>query len=282
MHTYDYVIADAFTEQPLSGNPVAVFTHAEGLSAEDMQRIARELNLSETTFVFPPRKDGDYWVRIFTPVNELPFAGHPTLGTAVVLGQDFAGPLLKFETGMGTVPFQLQRDASGALAAVQMDQPVPTWSAYEHADVVLEALGLERSTLPVEMYVNGPRHVFVGLKDVASLAALKPDLRLLAPLPDVAINCFAGHGRQWRARMFSPAYGVTEDPATGSAAGPLALHLIRHDRLAFGEAIEIVQGVEIGRPSLMRAQVHGSLGRIGPIQVGGSGVIVAHGTFSKW
>lgn len=282
MNAYDYVIADTFTEQPLSGNPVAVFINANSLRATDMQRIARELNLSEITFVFPPRKDGDYWVRIFTPVNELPFAGHPTLGTAFVLGQDFAGKILKFETGMGTIPFALQRDATGALVSVQMEQPLPSWSAYEYAPKVLEALSLKRSELPVEMYVNGPRHVFVGLKDVASLQALKPDLRIFAQLEDVAINCFAGHGQHWRARMFSPAYGVSEDAATGSAAGPLALHLIRHGRLRFGQTIDILQGAEIGRPSLMRAQVNGRPGQIGPIQVSGNGVIVAQGRFIRW
>jgi len=282
MKNYEYIIADAFTELPLSGNPVAVFTDAVGLNATDMQRIARELNLSETTFVFPAQSDGDYYVRIFTPVNELPFAGHPTLGTAFVLGERVAQNLLKMETGMGTIPFTLLRSTDGILISVQMVQPVPAWSAYEFETDVLKALELRQSELPIELYVNGPRHVLVGLKDVSSLTAIKPDLRILAGLPDVAINCFAGDGQKWRLRMFSPAYGVSEDAATGSAAGPLALHLIRHGRLNFGQPIEISQGTEIGRPSLMHAQIGGSLEQIGPVHVSGGAVIVAHNKLIRW
>lgn len=282
MSHYDYVIADAFTDRPLCGNPVAVFVAASGLGAADMQRIARELNLSETVFVFPPIDGGDYAVRIFTPVNELPFAGHPTLGTAFVLGQRHAAPRLTLETAMGPVPFDLQRTADGQLQAVHMEQPIPTWRLYEHAHSVLEALGLRHARLPIEVYVNGPRHVLVAVDSLEHLAALKPDLRILATLPDVAINCFAGSGTRWRSRMFSPAYGVAEDAATGSAAGPIALHLIRNGLLAFGQPIEIEQGVEMGKPSLMRTEVHGSLERLGPIRVGGSAVIVAEGRFTRW
>jgi len=282
MKNYEYIIADAFTELPLSGNPVAVFTDAVGLNATDMQRIARELNLSETTFVFPAQSDGDYCVRIFTPVNELPFAGHPTLGTAFALGERVTQSLLQLETGMGTIPFTLQRSTDGNLISVQMAQPVPAWSAYEFEADVLKALDLPQSELPIELYVNGPRHVLVGVKDVSSLTAIKPDLRILAGLPDVAINCFAGDGQHWRLRMFSPAYGVSEDAATGSAAGPLALHLIRHGRLDFGQSIEISQGTEIGRPSLMYAQIGGSLEQIGPVHVSGRAVIVAHNKLIRW
>ena len=282
MTSYAYVVADAFTDTPLCGNPVAVFTDAEGLSARDMQRIARELNLSETTFVFPPHGDGDYHVRIFTPVNELPFAGHPTLGTAAVLGQTHGRPELVMETGMGPVPFLLDLDAEGVVTSVMMEQPIPTWSRYELEDTLLEGLGLRTSTLPVEVYRNGPRHVFVGLPSIADLSAVKPDLRVLAQLPDVAINCFAGAGKQWRLRMFSPAYGVSEDAATGSAAGPLALHLIRHGLLSFGQPIDIEQGVEMGRRSVMTATVSGTLDKLGPIRVSGSATIVAQGKLLRW
>lgn len=282
MTPYDYVVADAFTDTPLCGNPVAVFTEAQGLAPNDMQRIAREMNLSETTFVFAPQDSGDYHVRIFTPVNELPFAGHPTLGTAMVLGQKHPKAKLVMETGMGPVPFVLQRDASGHVTSVMMEQPVPTWTHYEFADLLLEGLGLASSTLPIEIYRNGPRHVFVGLPGVAELSAVKPDLRVLAQLPDVAVNCFAGSGLNWRLRMFSPAYGVAEDAATGSAAGPLALHLIRHGLLAFGDEVEIEQGVEMGRRSLMRASVFGTFAELGPIHVSGSAVIVAMGSLIRF
>jgi len=277
-----YAVADVFTENPLEGNPVAVFFDAQGLEAQDMQRIARELNLSETTFVFPPPAGADVHVRIFTPVNELPFAGHPTLGTAVVLGQRGHSGTLRMATAMGTIPFELERDGEGVVCAASMVQPVPTWLPYEHADVLIDGLGIEGSTLPVEVYRIGPRHVFVGLPTVEALSAVKPDLRVLATLPDVAVNCFAGAGRHWRMRMFSPAYGVAEDAATGSAAGPLALHLIRHGLLEFGTAIEILQGVEMGRRSLMRATIHGSMDAIGPIEVSGAATVVARGELLRW
>ncbi|AOJ64616.1 2,3-dihydro-3-hydroxyanthranilate isomerase (plasmid) [Burkholderia ubonensis] len=282
MKTSRYVIADVFTDRPLEGNPVAVFVDASGLDATDMQRIARETNLSETTFVFPPKADGDVHVRIFTPVNELPFAGHPTLGTAIVLGETHAQPVLRMETAMGTVPFTFERTDDGRIRSATMQQPIPTWEPYEHAQTLLEGLGLASSTLPVELYRNGPRHVFVGLPDIDALSAVKPDLRILATLPDMAANCFAGSGGHWRMRMFSPAYGVAEDAATGSAAGPLAWHLIRHGLVGFGQTIEIWQGVEMGRLSIMSARVDGSSAGVDAIQVSGSAMIVARGELLRW
>ncbi|GAA4186468.1 phenazine biosynthesis protein PhzF [Streptosporangium oxazolinicum] len=251
--THSYVVVDSFTDTPLSGNPVAVLFDAEDLTAGRMQAIAKEMNLSETTFVLPAREDGDYRVRVFTPVNELPFAGHPLLGTAVALGEFFDGDRLRLETKMGVIPFDLVREG-GAVVAATMEQPTPTFSRFEREEELLAALGLEGSTLPVEIYVNGPRHVFVGLPNVEALAGLRPDHRALAAFEDMATNCFTGSGTSWRSRMFSPAYGVQEDAATGSAAGPLALHLGRHGRVGFGTWIEIHQGVEMGRPSLMRAR----------------------------
>ena len=282
MKAMPYAVADVFTENPLEGNPVAVFFDAQGLEAHDMQRIARELNLSETTFVFPPPAGADVHVRIFTPVNELPFAGHPTLGTAIVLGQRGHSGTLRMATAMGTIPFELKRDREGVVRAASMQQPVPTWLPYEHAGVLIDGLGIEGSTLPVEVYHIGPRHVFVGLPTIEALSAVKPDLRVLATLPDVAVNCFAGEGRHWRMRMFSPAYGVAEDAATGSAAGPLALHLIRHGLLEFGTTIDILQGVEMGRRSLMRATIHGSMDAIGPVEVSGAATVVARGELLRW
>ncbi len=139
-------------------------------------------------------------------------------------------------------------------------------------------LAASTCTLPVEVYCNGPRHVFVGLDSVAALSGVEPDLRILARLPNMAANCFAGSGSRWRLRMFSPAYGVVEDAATGSAAGSLAVHLARHGLIPFGEWIEIRQGVEIGRPSTMRARAMGTSERIESVQVAGSAAAVARGT----
>ncbi|MDA2812575.1 PhzF family phenazine biosynthesis isomerase [Nocardiopsis sp. RSe5-2] len=280
MGRYEYAVADVFTGVPLEGNPTAVFVDSAGLDPGRMQRIAQEMHLSETVFVLPAEGDGDVRVRIFTPVNELPFAGHPTLGTAIVLGERTEAPGIRMETAMGTVGFELERGADGGVEAACMGQPVPTWGPYEREAELLTGLGLAPSdpVLPVEVYRNGPRHVFVGLHGVDALSALEPDLRVLARLPDVAANCFAGSGSRWRLRMFSPAYGVAEDAATGSAAGALAVHLVRHGLIGHGEWIEIRQGVEIGRPSTMRARVLGAPGRIDAVQVAGSAVVVARGT----
>jgi trans-2,3-dihydro-3-hydroxyanthranilate isomerase len=273
---HSYVVIDAFTDTPLQGNPVAVFFNAEDICADRMQSIAREMNLSEVTFVLPPKQGSDAHIRIFTPVNELPFAGHPLLGTAIALGESFEGNRLRLETAMGVITFELER-VDGRVVAAQMGQPVPTWVEFDRAGELLAALGDPTPELPVEIYSNGPRHVFVGLESVAALSRVNPDHRALAAFPDMATNCFAGSGASWRIRMFSPAYGVTEDAATGSAAGPLAVHLARHNRIKFRQWIDIHQGVEMGRPSLMRAWADGAEDRITAVRVAGSGVPIARG-----
>ena len=273
---HNYMVVDAFTRRPLEGNPVAVFFDSADLSAELMQRIAREMNLSEVTFVLPARRGGDAHVRIFTPVNELPFAGHPMLGTAVALGETLRRDRLRLETAMGVIPFRISTD--DGVTEVSMEQPVPSWEPYEHGPELLAALGVDASIAPVEIYSNGPRHVFVGLPDVPALSALHPDHRSLSQFPDMAANCFAGAGTRWRTRMFSPAYGVVEDAATGSAAGPLAIHLARHGLAGWDQDIKILQGVELGRPSLMRAVVRGAGEQVRSVHVSGHGVVIARGT----
>jgi trans-2,3-dihydro-3-hydroxyanthranilate isomerase len=277
-----YTIVDAFTDTPLTGNPAAIFTDGAGLEPELMRRTARELNLAETVFVLPPSpgSDADAAVRIFTPGTELPFAGHPVLATAFVLGtKDPEADRITLQTGAGEVPIALRRD-NGAVAYGEMEQPFPTREPFPHEQPLLAALGLERSELPVEAYRNGPVHVYVALPDEAAVAALRPDLGRLPELgPEYGINCFAGADGRFKTRMFGPALGVPEDAATGSAAGPLALHLARHGRVAYGEQIEIRQGEEIGRPSLLDARVEGSDDQLTRVAVGGSAVIVAHGEY---
>jgi trans-2,3-dihydro-3-hydroxyanthranilate isomerase len=157
---------------------------------------------------------------------------------------------------------------------------VPRVEAVSDPAPLLRALGVERSALPVELYDNGPRHVYVALGSEAEVAALQPDFQALARLyPRGTVNCFAGTGRRWKTRAFAPGAGVPEDPATGSAAGPLACHLARHGRIGFGEEIEIRQGAEIGRPSLLFARVDGTAAAIERVEVGGSAVTVARGEF---
>ncbi|MGA2321360.1 MAG: PhzF family phenazine biosynthesis protein [Solirubrobacteraceae bacterium] len=273
-----YVVVDVFTETPLEGNQLAVFTDGRGLSQARMQRLARELNVSETVFVLPPERGGDARIRIFTPVEELPFAGHPVLGSAIVIATAMERASLTLETASGLVPLVLQREGEQVRSGT-MQQPIPSVRPYEREAELLDALGVERSCLPVEAYSNGPLHVYVELDSEQAVAALTPDLRALAALGPLGASCFAGGGRRWRTRMFAPALGVPEDPATGSAAGPLAVHLSRHGRVAFGDEIEIRQGAEIGRPSLLHARVEGSAERIERVEVGGSAVIVARGEF---
>jgi trans-2,3-dihydro-3-hydroxyanthranilate isomerase len=273
---YRYVVVDVFTDTPLEGNPAAVVTDARGIPAGRMQRIAREFNLSETVFVLPAENEGDARVRIFTPSAELPFAGHPVLGTAVVLGEAASTQPIRLETGAGVVPVELVRE-NGRIVSGRMRQPVPTWEPYEMAGELLAALGVQSPGLPVEAYRNGPRHVYVELASEHAVASLQPDMGALGELPGIGVACFAGAGSHWKSRNFAPAIGVPEDPATGSAAGPLAVHLARHGRISFGQEIEISQGVEIGRPSRLYARATGTADRVDSVEVAGAAVIVARG-----
>jgi trans-2,3-dihydro-3-hydroxyanthranilate isomerase len=273
-----YVVADVFTDTPLAGNPVAVFTDGRALEADEMQRLGRELNLSETVFVLPAESGGHARIRIFTPSTELPFAGHPTLGAAFVLAQPLQLDEIRLETGMGIVPVALEREGDRIVFG-RMEQPLPSWEPFGDEARLLAALRVDRSALPVELYDNGVRHVYVTLGSDEEVAALRPDAVALEDLDVVGVNCFAGDGIRWKTRMFAPAGGVAEDPATGSAAGPLAVHLARHGRIAFGEEIEISQGVEIGRPSTLYARAEGTAEQVDRVQVGGSAVIVARGEF---
>ena len=273
-----YVVVDVFTDTPLQGNQLGVFTDASNLSLEQMQRLARELHLSETVFLLPPESEGDARVRIFTPTRELPFAGHPVLGSAVVVGTTRGVDEVRLETGLGTVPVRLERER-GEVTFGWMEQRIPSWRPYERAAELLAALRVGASAMPVEAYPNGPVHVYVGLESESAVADLTPDMHALRQLDGVAANCFAGAGRRWKTRMFAPSLGVDEDPATGSAAGPLAVHLARHGRTAFGAEIEIRQGAEIDRPSVLYARAEGSAERIEGVEVGGSAVIVARGEF---
>jgi trans-2,3-dihydro-3-hydroxyanthranilate isomerase len=279
MPTLRYVVADVFTDTPLEGNQLAVFTDARDLDDTLMQRLALELKFSETVFVLPAEGDGHARIRIFTPTIEVPFAGHPTLGSAFVLGAPLQLDEIRLETGRGVVPVRLERDG-GRISFGRMTQPIPTIEPYDEEKELLAALGVERSQLPVELYDNGIRHVYVALESEAAVAELRPDLGRLARLPAVlGINTFAGAGSRWKTRMFAPGDVGPEDPATGSAAGPLALHLARYGRIAFGDEIEISQGAEINRPSTLYARVDGSADRIEAIEVGGSAVVVARGEF---
>jgi trans-2,3-dihydro-3-hydroxyanthranilate isomerase len=241
-------------------------------------------NFAETVFVYPPASGGSARIRIFTPAVELPFAGHPVLGTAVVLGAARGAATVVLETGAGLVPVALERlgprggfGPSGGFG--RMRQPGPKVSPFPHARELLTALGGLSSRLPVEIYDNGPRHVYVALSSEDEVARLRPDFAALLPLGAMTINCFAGRDRRWKTRMFAPALGIQEDPASGSPAGPLACHLGRHGLVAFGEEIEISQGTEIGRPSVLFARARGSRDHIEEVEVAGAAVVIGRGEF---
>jgi trans-2,3-dihydro-3-hydroxyanthranilate isomerase len=276
--TYRYVVADVFTDTPLAGNQLAVFTDARDIPDELLQPLAKEMAFSETVFVYPTDAEAHVRIRIFTPATEIPFAGHPTLGTAFVLAQPMQLEVIAIETGSGIVPVWLERDGPKIVFG-RMHQPIPTIEPFDD-EPLLAALGVQRSELPVELYDNGMRFVYVALRSADDVAALDPDSRALNRVPGFGgVNCFAGSGERWKNRMFAPGQGVSEDPATGSAAGPLAVHLARHGRIGWGDEIRISQGAEIGRPSTLYARVDGSADAIERVEVGGSAVVVARGEF---
>jgi trans-2,3-dihydro-3-hydroxyanthranilate isomerase len=279
MGVFRYVVCDVFTDRPLAGNQLAVFTDAREIPEDDLQGLAREMAFSETVFVYPANGDAHVRLRIFTPEAELPFAGHPVLGSAFVLGGPLQAETVRLETGVGVIPVRLEREGPRIVFG-HMTQPVPTWEPFAQTDELLATLGVDRSELPVEVYDNGLKYVYVVLGSVDDVADLQPDLRRLAALTDVlGTNCLAGSGKTWKTRMFAPADGVPEDPATGSAAGPLAVHLLRHGLVGSGDEIEISQGSELNRPSTLYATAWGTPEQIDRVEVGGSAVVVARGEF---
>jgi trans-2,3-dihydro-3-hydroxyanthranilate isomerase len=278
MAGHRYVVVDVFTERALEGNQLAVFTDARGLDDETMQAIALEMGLSETTFVLPPEQGGTVRMRIFTPRTELAFAGHPSLGTAWVLASSLQRGVVELETKGGLVPVELERDDSGRIVFGRMEQPLPSVEPYPEPEALLAALGIDGSRFPVETYDNGVQQTFVALESEDEVAALRPDFAALSELRVMA-NCIAGSGTRWKTRMFAPFAGVPEDPATGSAAGPLAVHVCRHAGVAWGEWIEIAQGAEIGRPSTLFALADVRDGDVVRVAVGGRAVVVARGEF---
>lgn len=276
MRTLRYVLCDVFTDTPLMGNPLAVFTDARGLSSDAMQAIAREMNLSETTFVQTPTAGGHAKIRIFTPKHEIAFAGHPTLGSAFVLGGPLQVEVVRVETGAGVIPVRLEREGA-TISFGWMEQRVPTWREFERERELLAALGLERAEHPVMEADNGVRHAFVVVDSEEAVRTVRPDFARLEAIADAGVSVCTFTNGGVKTRMFAPSHGVNEDPATGSAAGPLAVHLARRGVVPFGEILEIRQGEELARPSRLYARIQGSAEVVQQVEVGGAGVIVGRG-----
>jgi trans-2,3-dihydro-3-hydroxyanthranilate isomerase len=292
---------DVFTEQRFGGNPLAVVHDADALSSEQMQQIAGEFNLSETVFLLKAENPAhSARVRIFTPQKELPFAGHPTVGAAALLAelrtQELNGErdaLIVLEQSIGTVRVGV-RMRSGAAAFAEFDAPkLPAEAGALPAPELLAAgLGLSPNEIGFEnhkplCYAAGSTFAFVPIStlDAIKRARINGAHWTRAFEEQGVIGAYI-YTRQcehttsaFHVRMFAPSVGVAEDPATGSAAGPLACHLCRHGLVPWGHEIEIEQGVEIGRPSTLYGRAEGGDGRIEGVEVGGRAVVVARGEF---
>lgn len=282
---------DVFTEHRLAGNPLAVVLDAEGLDTAAMQAIAREFNLSETVFVLPPTEARHRArMRIFTPGRELPFAGHPTVGTAVLLAlQEPAGGDARafgLEEEIGIVPCVVEARADGSGGRARFRLPVlPDYLGPGPEPAVLaRVLGLEPSDIGTgrhgpSRHGVGPSFTCVPVGTVAALDAARPaqapdandGLYLYAPDPE-------GSGRSWRVRMFAPNFGVPEDPATGSAASAFAGVLMQFEAMGDGtHDVAIRQGQAMGRPSEIALQLTIESGALRAVEIGGAAVIVSDG-----
>jgi trans-2,3-dihydro-3-hydroxyanthranilate isomerase len=290
MAEYAYLLVDVFTEQQFGGNPLAVFPEAAGIAPELMQRIANELNLSETSFVLPAENGGDFRVRFFTPHMELPLAGHPTVGTADVLRREGiikAPGRVIFEEGVGPISVTLAEDG-----VITMQQPVPRFGdVIADREAVAEMLSLSADDLhpdyPVQPVSSGVPFVYIPIRNLDAMARIKlrrdvwdrllkdsdaPHVFTFTPqtqLPGSTVHC----------RMFAPAMGISEDPATGAASGPLGAYLVKYGLVPTEQAAAIVseQGVMMGRPSLIHIQVQLDGDQITGVAIGGRSVYMGSG-----
>jgi trans-2,3-dihydro-3-hydroxyanthranilate isomerase len=284
MRTLPFYQVDVFTERPFAGNPLAIFPGADGLTAAQMQAIASEMNLSETTFVMQPEGDGHARVRIFTPALELPFAGHPSVGTAwelVRLGivaavEPVTRVVLELDVGPTLVEVEVR---DGRPLAATVHQGPPTFGAPVPRERVAAVLGLDledlHETLEAIPVGTGLTYTIIPLRSQRALAHLAPDLSLFGAFERdyaEAYPCaFTGQETPWvEARGLFPLSGIPEDPATGSAAGPLAAYMARAGLLAAGARRVVLQGAAIGRPSLLTVAVTGTAEHIDNVLVGGA------------
>ena len=287
-----YVLVDVFAEGPFKGNPLAVFPDGSQVPERLHQTVARELNLSETTFVYPPVNGShDFAVRIYTPAEELPFAGHPTLGTTFVLALEGRIALTggkgstRLREKVGVIPVDLESVTKSSGSAT-MQQPKPEFdSPLNNRGALASLIALEAADLhpelPPQVVSCGVPYLILPLCDLASARRARPrgDLweSVLGPMgtPNVLVVTREAErpAHDWHARMFAPHLGVVEDPATGSAAGPLGAYTVRHRVLPADPAGEtkltIEQGIEMGRPSVLRVRVRAVGNEITAVLVSG-------------
>jgi trans-2,3-dihydro-3-hydroxyanthranilate isomerase len=288
MKRLHYHLVDVFTDRAFGGNPLAVFTDGTGIPDSLMQAIAKELNLSETTFVLPPDdKKHDCRVRIFTPGGELPMAGHPTVGTAFVLAREgiITKPNVIFEEGVGPVPVSIALENSKP-QFIEMQQPLPKFGPrFDDIEAIAEMLSLQASAiretkLPIEVVSCGVPFLFVPVDRLESIRRIRfrTDVweRIASRIETADVFVFTTQvefpGSAVHSRMFAPAHGITEDPATGGATGPLGSYLVRYRVLDSDGELRCVseQGVEMGRPSFLRIRIAQDGGEISAVRVGGT------------
>jgi trans-2,3-dihydro-3-hydroxyanthranilate isomerase len=293
---YRYYICDVFTDTRFGGNQLAVLPEAAGLSDGRMQQIAREFNFAESAFVLPAENGHTRRVRIFTPTAEVPFAGHPNVGTAFVLATTgelgpLDGPLtVTFEEKAGLVPIAIERGDDGVIRC-ELAAPEPlTLGAAISAETMARAVSLApedvlTTTHPPQTASVGLRFLIAELRDRAALQRARPSVERLEALaaagvtPDVHLYVRSADGFDIRARMFAPLDGVPEDPATGSANAALGALLAGHDAAASGTFHwRIAQGVEMGRPSVLDVTARKRGGVVIETRVGGASVLVSEGT----
>lgn len=299
MTSVRFVIADVFTSERFGGNQLAVFTDARGLDPSTMQKIALEMNYSETTFLLPPESGGDFKVRIFTPGRELPFAGHPLVGSGYVIVAErmktWRGELtpVTLETGVGPILVEVET-ASDSAGHTTMTQPLPVVRG-TFADVgrLADALSLDASDIdashPVEAIYNGITVLVVPVRSRAAVERIKIDPRALSDISRASgsqtVLAFTREtlhpASQVHCRVFAPAAGVMEDAATGSANGPLGHYLVRHKLVEVEGVTRIIseQGYEMNRPSNLHIEVRvdAGSGDVTSVRVGGGVVITARG-----
>jgi trans-2,3-dihydro-3-hydroxyanthranilate isomerase len=295
---YEFVTVDVFTDRRFGGNPLAVLPNAEGLSAAQMQAIAAEFNLSETTFVLPPKNAAHTAeVRIFTPKAEMPFAGHPNVGTGFVvagLGEVYGrvlGEKLLFEEKAGLVPIEVLREGD-AVTGARLTAPRPLSRSDDVApELIAAACSLDAGDIETGRHAPciascGTPFMFAELKSRRALAAAAPRGEIFAanfPIEGVTgIHLYvrdAGEGIDIRTRMFAPLHGVPEDPATGSANVALAGLLASLEPAAdLMLGLRIAQGIEMGRPSLLDASAEKRGGTVVATRIGGCCIPVMRGT----
>lgn len=290
-----YKIYDVFTDRPLTGNPLAVVLDADGLDGASMQAISREFNLSETAFVEPSANPAhSASVRIFTPTRELPFAGHPTVGTAICLARErFDGPgehdaVVVLEEGIGAVRCGVR--LLGDVGFAEFDCPALPKRVGDAAGKkpIAAALGLDATEIGFENHVPsvwsaGNAFHFVPVRNMGVLAAARVNRVAWEDAfgqgaPFIYTRETEGHDHSFRARLFAPTFGIEEDPATGSAAAAFAGPLHDFDQLPDGEHVAVIeQGYEMGRPSLMRLEMSIVGGKVAAVRIGGNAVEVAAG-----